>query len=522
MAVNSPERTQARLHATKTTLSAEADQRRLKARADLVPATKSELGQFMTPAPVAEYMASMFGNVSQPEISLLDPGAGVGSLTAAFMQRLCAEPQRPQHVSVTAYEIDTALAATLRLTLEECARVAKAAGIQMTYRLLQQDFILHAAEALEGSLFAELASYTHVIANPPYKKIQSASVHRKALRRAGIEATNLYAAFIALAIRLLAPTGELVAITPRSFANGPYFLPFRKIVLSEASIQHIHIFETRDTAFREDEVLQENVVYQLVRSVQAPQVLITSSHGPEFQDSTVRQVDFADIIHPGDSDLIIHIPACDQDADIMQRLRRLPHTLQDLGVTVSTGPVIDFRLKAQIHKDLVPSSAPLIYPAHFHRGTVVWPKPDGKKPNAIDDSAITRKWLLPNGWYTLTRRFSAKEEKRRIVAAVFDPGTVTSGWVGFENHLNVFHCQGHGLSPVMARGLALYLNSTIVDRFFRLFNGHTQVNATDLRALPYPSEGVLITLGQRLSSSELPAQEVIDGLVEEIVFSLPQ
>jgi hypothetical protein len=48
------------------------------------------------------------------------------------------------------------------------------------------------------------------------------------------------------------------------------------------------------------------------------------------------------------------------------------------------------------------------------------------------------------------------------------------------------------------------------------------VNATDLRALPYPSEGVLITLGQRLSSSELPAQEVIDGLVEEIVFSLPQ
>ncbi len=522
MAAISPERTQSRLHAHNTTLSAEADRRRLRALADLVPATKSVLGQFLTPAPIAEYMASMFADVSLPEISLLDPGAGVGSLTAAFIQRLCAEPLRPERVSVTAYEIDATLAGTLRLTLEECERVAKVAGIQMTYRLLPQDFVLHAAESLEGGLFAERASYTHVITNPPYKKIQSESLHRKALRRAGIEATNLYAAFVALAMRLLAPHGELVAITPRSFANGPYFLPFRKIVLSEASIQHIHIFETRDTAFREDDVLQENVIYQLVKSAQTPHVSITSSHGPEFQNITVRQVDFADIIHPDDSDLIIHIPACDQDAEIMQRLRKLPGTLENLGINVSTGPVIDFRLKAYIQRESSPTSVPLIYPAHFFHGNVVWPKPNGKKPNAIDDSAATRKWLMPSGWYTLTRRFSSKEEKRRIVAAVFDPGTVTSDWVGFENHLNVFHCQGHGLSPVMARGLALYLNSTIVDRFFRLFNGHTQVNATDLRALPYPSEGVLMSLGQRLSSSELPAQEVIDGLVEEIVFSLPQ
>lgn len=488
----------------------------------LAPAVKSELGQFMTPSPIAEFMASMFDDVSQDEISLLDPGAGVGSLTAAFMQRACAEPKRPRRISVTAYEIDDNLADSLQLTLEECAKAAQAAGIQMTYRLRRQDFIHHASEILEGGLVVERPSYTHVITNPPYRKIQSLSDHRKMLRRAGIEATNLYAAFVALAIKLLAPDGELVTITPRSFANGPYFLPFRKILLSETSIRHIHILETRDAAFRDDNVLQENVIYHLSQTSQSSQVVITTSQGPDFQKISSRQVPFRDIIHPDDADLIIHMPASPEDAELVRRIRSLTHSLDDLGITVSTGPVVDFRLRAFIHQGIAPLSVPLIYPAHLYKGTVVWPRLNGKKPNSIEDSAATRKWLLPNGWYTLTRRFSAKEEKRRIVTAVFDPRQMAAGWIGFENHLNVFHIQGQGLSPALARGLAVYLNATIVDKFFRLFNGHTQVNATDLRALPYPNQETLLRLGQRISSAELPPQAVIDQLVEQIVFAAQQ
>jgi len=502
----------------KTTLSSNADSRRLKALAYLVPTTKSELGQFMTPATIAEFMASMFTDISQPEIALLDPGAGVGSLTAAFIQRLCSEARPPQRVSVTAYEIDTHLADTLRLTLDDCVKVAKDAGIQLTYRLLQRDFIEHASEALEGGLFVERPTYTHVITNPPYKKIQSVSAHRKSLRRAGIEVTNLYAAFVALAVKLLDINGELVAITPRSFANGPYFLPFRRILLSETSICQIHVLETRDVAFRDDEVLQENIIYHVSKAVQAPQVVISTSKGSDFQSLNSRQVHFRDIIHPDNAELTIHLPVLNEDAEIVRRIKKLTHSLNDLGITVSTGPVVEFRLRPFVHKDVPPSSVPLIYPAHFRKGTVVWPKPNGKKPNSLDDLTATRKWLLPNGFYTLTRRFSSKEEKRRIVAAIFDPANVASEWVGFENHLNVFHSKGHGLSALVARGLSLYLNSTIVDKFFRLFNGHTQVNATDLRALPYPSQDVLIMLGEKLDSVELPSQEVIDELVERVVF----
>jgi adenine-specific DNA-methyltransferase len=56
---------------------------------------------------------------------------------------------------------------------------------------------------------------------------------------------------------------------------------------------------------------------------------------------------------------------------------------------------------------------------------------------------------MPNAWYVLVRRFSAKEEKRRIVASVYDPNRVAGSKVGFENHLNVLHIRGAGCRPIL-------------------------------------------------------------------------
>ncbi|HPL62693.1 MAG TPA: hypothetical protein PK587_02900 [Syntrophales bacterium] len=81
------------------------------------------------------------------------------------------------------------------------------------------------------------------------------------------------------------------------------------------------------------------------------------------------------------------------------------------------------------------------------------------------------------------------------MAAVYDPARANTSHVGFENHLNYFHRKGKGLHSDIAKGLALYLNSSIVDRFFRIFSGHTQVNATDLRKIPYPTYEQLVRLG---------------------------
>jgi adenine-specific DNA-methyltransferase len=57
------------------------------------------------------------------------------------------------------------------------------------------------------------------------------------------------------------------------------------------------------------------------------------------------------------------------------------------------------------------------------------------------------------------------------------------------------------------------LNSTIIDRHFRTFSGHTQVNATDLRSMRYPTPRQLCSLGSSLGRGHWPDQEKIDSLV---------
>lgn len=87
--------------------------------------------------------------------------------------------------------------------------------------------------------------------------------------------------------------------------------------------------------------------------------------------------------------------------------------------------------------------------------------------------------------------------------------------LGFENHLNVFHENRKGLAETVARGLAVYLNSTAVDEMFRRFSGHTQVNATDLRRMKFPDRGTLSELGTWAINNPRPTQEMIDNAVRE-------
>jgi adenine-specific DNA-methyltransferase len=141
-----------------------------------------------------------------------------------------------------------------------------------------------------------------------------------------------------------------------------------------------------------------------------------------------------------------------------------------------------------------------------------------KKSNAIERNADTEKWLYPNGFYCVVRRFSAKEEKRRIVASVVEPGAFGDApALGFENHLNLFHENKRGLPEPLARGLAVFLNTTAVDEYFRRFNGHTQVNATDLRLMKYPSRDALIQLGKWAMQQGTLAQDQLDAKLGTLI-----
>ena len=162
------------------------------------------------------------------------------------------------------------------------------------------------------------------------------------------------------------------------------------------------------------------------------------------------------------------------------------------------------------------STVPLIYPFNLEDGLVVWPKIHAKKPTAIVASEDTKDLLIPNEYYVVVKRFSAKEERRRIVAAIYDPSSTPHAFVGFENHLNYFHIGGHGLPLALARGLAAYLNSSVADSYFRNFNGHTQVNAQDLRCLKYPTREQLFALSDQVGDG-ISDENVIDQSLHEML-----
>ncbi|MGD0223712.1 MAG: N-6 DNA methylase [Terriglobia bacterium] len=493
---------------------------RVEATRKLDPARRVELGQFLTPTPIAKFMASMCEAKSR-SIRILDAGAGVGSLTAAVVAELCTRQRHPLRMSVSAYELDRALVTYLNQTMSLCKQLCAQVGIHFESEINSVDFIQSVGSTLSAPLFEEPGRFDLAILNPPYRKINSDSDIRQVLRSAGIETSNLYTGFVSLVTRMLTNGGELVAITPRSFCNGPYFRPFREDFLSRMEFKRLHVFESRNVAFCDDDVLQENIIFRALRGPGSTStVALSMSVHPNEESVTVRQVKPEELVHPGDPELFIHIVSDEVNQRVAQRMAALSCTLPDLELSVSTGRVVDFRAKRFLRSDPQDDCAPLIYPCHFKDGLVAWPKLNGKKPNAIAISPETRDTLVPKGVYVLTKRFSAKEEPRRVVAALYDPTLVSEPLVGFENHLNYYHQGGNGLPMDLARGLVAYLNSTFVDTYFRQFNGHTQVNATDLRNLKYPPQASLEAFGSSIRYG-FPPQVELDGLVERELIDKP-
>lgn len=498
-----------------------ADAVRIKANTTLDPDKRGSLGQFFTNAPICLFMSSLFSQISG-DVKLLDPGCGPGSLSAAFTDETLRRGSA-KSLSISAFDVEERLTTFIEDTLTACASEASAAGLSFKSEFTLNDYILSSVH--HHGLLGAATRFTHCIMNPPYKKISSSSEHRRALRASGVETVNLYAGFVALALKQLEHEGELVAIIPRSFCNGPYYLPFREILLKESAIKHIHIFDSRNNAFYDDKVLQENVIIHLVKGAKQQDVTITSSPAADFyieeesntvtvDDMTIRSVAFERIVNPLDKQKFIHIAANERDQAVIDKLNTFNNTLDSLDIQVSTGPVVDFRLKDDLRKDLVDGSVPLIYPVHLNGG-LHWPKVS-KKPNAIAVSEKSKSWLWKHGGYFLiVRRFSSKEEKRRIVATIYD-SSLPGKLIGFENKLNVFHKDKSGFDKELAQGLYVYLNSTLLDKYYRLFGGHTQVNATDLRNINYPSAESLRRMGKRLERSELSQQHIDHTLDAEI------
>src|SRR2546430_5662683 len=167
----------------------------------------------------------------------------------------------------------------------------------------------------------------------PYTTLfRSNSTERKLLQRIGVETSNLYTAFLAIATQLLANGGELVAITPRSFCNGPYFRNFRKSFLETMSLHRLHVYDSRKQAFRDNDVLQENIILHAVKEKEKPNtVVISSSSSPEDDFILMHEVEYAQVVHLEDPEAFIRVVQDDLSEHIVRNMSTFRASLGELG-----------------------------------------------------------------------------------------------------------------------------------------------------------------------------------------------
>lgn len=461
----------------------------IRLEANKILKNKDTFAQFMTPSVIADYMAGLFDGDEADKV-LLDCGAGVGSLTVATIAK------KPNIKDVHCWEIDPIMIDYLSSTTKD-----------FNVKIYNSDFLKDAVELINN----QGIRYDYIISNPPYKKILSNSKERKLLRSIGIETVNLYSAFISLSILLLKDGGQLVAIIPRSFCNGVYYKSFRELILNTCSIDYIHSFESRNSLFSDDNVLQENIIIKLSKKKQSNKVTICHSDNDNFSETMKNEVHFNEVLLSNDKNKFIRIPKGNQ----LSSEYPFKECLNNLGLSVSTGQVVDFRVKDFLEEKLSEKNYPLIYSHHFENGSFIHPK-EHKKPNAIIDNEKTKKLILPNkNNYIVVNRFSPKENKKRIIANIIESNSINKDFIAIENHLNFFHVNKSGIDYTLANGLLCYLRSSILDEFIRNFSGHTQINVGDLKNIPYPSKNALLELG--LNYNRNMPQSEIDDLINKVI-----
>lgn len=445
------------------------------------------LGQVLTPPAIARLMAAMFDPPPSQRIRVLDPGSGRGILTEAFVNRLI-DRREVKTIHVDAYELDDELAAENKATLEDLRDDSEKRGVQLTFKVNASDFV---KSAWVSSDKEPPATYDLIITNPPYSKIRKDSDLAKLAREVVHGQPNIYGLFLVLGCRLLKPDGQIVAIAPRSWMSGTYFHRVRTDILARVNIRQVRAFHVRDEAFNSDGVLQETTIFHAVSPAteERPDVHIAISSGVEDDEPTTFSVPWQTLAPPKSP--VIRLPETLQQLAALRTLDRYPLRLNDLGLSVSTGPVVPFRATSFLErKKSRHADVPLVWLSHVCKGRLNWsPEEDSRQPPFIHACVESEKLLLPWETMVLVRRFSAKEDAHRVIACCLPS---SKGLIGLENHLNVIRgFKGNGRDR-LALAITNYLNSDLVDQYIRAMSGTTQVNALELRQLPIPDETTLL------------------------------
>ena len=485
---------------------------------------RKERGQFFTPPEVATFMAELSANQRESPTRILDPGAGLGILSCAVCERL-AQDDTITEIQLDLCEDDHTLTKYLEESVGYLAAWLKERGVTLNSRIIEDDFVLSTNRLGSTEI---LGGYDLVISNPPYLKIAGDDPRSLSVDEVVYGQPNLYALFMISGMKVLRDAGVMVFITPRSYTSGKYFEAFRRVFFARMVPVRIHVFESRKHVFSNQSVLQENIILKATKDAPSTQMTIsTSKNSDDLRHPPMNRIALKHAFVRRGADAILRLPLNKEDMLALDIVDAWESTLKDHGLQISTGPVVPFRSKefiASCEAEKKRNLTPLLWMRNVRPMKMVWPCKNGGTRDAdyqfIADCARTRqrRLLLPNGNMVLLRRFSTKDDARRLIAAPMLKEDLAFDVIGIENHLNYIFRPEHPLSPDETFGLAAVLNSSLLDRYFRICNGNTQVGAAEIRAMPLPPVDILAKLGRdlRLVDSAITQAMIDEHLADTI------
>ena len=479
---------------------------------------KKHKGQFFTPLAISQFMGRLATPSEKDSVSVLDPGCGLAILSCALIEHL-VEDSKLETIALTLYETDKNVVPLTGIVLSYLQEWCKKQGNRMNYQLNESDFVLDKCEYLDSndSIFGAMNAgerFDYIISNPPYFKLAKNDVHTRSCASIVDGQTNIYALFMAICTKLLENDGQMIFITPRSFASGRYFQSFRDFLFRHVHIDLIHLFNTRKNTFSKDEVLQELVIMRMHPAGEVKNIIVSFSQGIQDLDQPhQKEYPATDIVDVNSVEKVVYLPVDSRDEAILSMFRSWDGNMEKYGIKISTGPVVAFRAHDFIVSEPDKDTVPLYWLHNVVKMLCDHPVQKKDKGQYIKVTSETKAALLPNKNYVLLRRFSSKDDSSRLVAAQYFGNMSQYEAVGIENKLNyIYRPKGH-LRRDEVMGLAALLDSEMFDAYFRTFNGNINVSATELRMMPLPPIETIREIGRKIILRNNYSIDFINDLV---------